>query len=83
MNNVLTRKILIGDMDSLTTSPSTSRDQEVKDEINRIMDKGKGLDKHQIFLIVSDKLNIPKPTVRRIARDLRLDMMKKLQVLQA
>ena len=65
------------------TSPSTSQDQEVKDEINRLMDKGKGLDKYQIFLIVSDKFNIPKPTVRRIARDLRYDMMRKLQVLQA
>ena len=46
------------------------------------MEKGKSLDKHQIFMIVSDNLNIPKPIVRRVARDLRLDLMKKLQVLQ-
>ena len=55
--------------------------QAIKDEIIRIMDKG-GLDKHQIFTIVSLNLKIARPTIKRVARDLRIELEHKLQVLQ-
>lgn len=59
-----------------------SKDQEIKNEILRIMDKAKALDKHKIFRLVSYNLNVPIPTVRRVCRDLRLELIKKLEVLQ-
>jgi len=44
----------------------------------------KGLtDKEEIFRKVCDELGVPKPTVRRVAGDLRIEMQKKIKVLQS
>ena len=59
------------------------KDKAVKDEILRIMDLGTVTDKQEIFTMVTKNLNVPRPTVRRIARDLRLELLKKIQVLQS
>ncbi len=44
----------------------------------------KGLtDKEEIFHKVCDELGVPRPTVRRIARDLRTEMLSKIKILQS
>jgi hypothetical protein len=44
----------------------------------------KGLtDKEEIFHKVCDELGVPRPTVRRVARDMRTDMLKKIKILQS
>ena len=40
-------------------------------------------DKHQIFAEVIDELGIPRPTVRRIARDLRNKYLDRVRILQS
>jgi len=39
--------------------------------------------KEEIFRKVCDELGVPKPTVRRIARDLRIEMQRKIKILQS
>jgi len=44
----------------------------------------KGLtEKEEIFRKVCDELGVPRPTVRRIARDLRIEMQRKIKILQS
>jgi len=40
-------------------------------------------DKHEIFCQVVDELGVPRPTVRRIARDLRNKYLDKVRILQS
>ena len=40
-------------------------------------------DKHEIFCQVVDELNVPRPTVRRVARDLRNEYLDKVRILQS
>ena len=39
--------------------------------------------KHQIFSEVVDELGVPRPIVRRIARDLRSKYLNKVRILQS
>src|SRR5574338_1463178 len=57
-------------------------DSEVRQLIESLIDAGMK-DKHEIFTKVTEQLNVPRPVVRRIARDLRHTLMKKLDVLQS
>ncbi len=44
----------------------------------------KGLtDKEEIFHKVCDELGVPRPTVRRVARDMRTEMLGKIKILQS
>lgn len=44
----------------------------------------KGLtDKDEIFQKVVDELGVPRPIVRRVARDMRIEMLKKIKILQS
>ncbi len=40
-------------------------------------------DKNEIYSKVIEELGVPRPTVRRIARDLRNEMVRKVRILQS
>ena len=46
------------------------------------MDKGV-TDKQDIYTKVVDELGVPRPTVRRVAIDLRTELLQKIQILQS
>lgn len=54
----------------------------IKEAINSCMDKGV-TDKKDIYQKVVDELGVPRPTVRRVARDLRNELLEKIRILQA
>ena len=60
----------------------TNQTLEIKKAIESCMDKGM-TDKQEIYTKVVNDLNVPRPTVRRVARDLRIEMLKKIDILQA
>ena len=39
--------------------------------------------KQDIYTKVVDELGVPRPTVRRVARDLRNELLEKIQILQS
>ena len=47
-----------------------------------MLDKGV-TDKQDIYTKVVDELGVPRPTVRRVARDLRNELLDKIQILQS
>lgn len=55
--------------------------EKIKDRLNYYLDKG--LDsKMEIYNLVSEDLHVPRPSVRRVARDLRTELLEKIQILQ-
>lgn len=54
----------------------------VKEKINELLDMG-FTDKNKIISSVVNELNVPRPTVRKLARELRIEFMKKAMILQA
>lgn len=54
----------------------------IKEAINSCMDKGV-TDKKDIYQKVVEELGVPRPTVRRVARDLRNELLEKIRILQA
>lgn len=60
----------------------TNQTLEIKKAIESCMDQGM-TDKQDIYTKVVNDLNVPRPTVRRVARDLRIEMLKKIDILQA
>jgi len=55
---------------------------EIKEAINSFLDKGVK-DKQDIYSKVVDKLGVPRPTVRRVARDFRNELLTKIKILQS
>ena len=55
---------------------------EIKEAINSFLDKGVK-DKQDIYSKVVDELGVPRPTVRRVARDLRNELVAKIEILQS
>ena len=55
---------------------------EIKAAINSFLDKGVK-DKQDIYSKVVDELGVPRPTVRRVARDLRNELVAKIEILQS
>ena len=53
-----------------------------KEAINSLLDEGV-TDKQDIYSKVVDKLGVPRPTVRRVARDLRNELLTKIKILQS
>jgi len=53
----------------------------VKERLEYYLDLGL-TDKMKIYGRVVTDLNVPRPTVRRVARDLRLEYMQRIQILQ-
>jgi len=54
----------------------------MKEEIKSDIDKGV-TDKLDNYTKVVDELGVPRPTVRRVARDLRTELVQKIQILQS
>ena len=60
----------------------TNQSTVIKAAINSLLDKGV-TDKQDIYTKVVDELGVPRPTVRRVARDLRNELLDKIQILQS
>ena len=60
----------------------TNQSTVIKETINSLLDDGI-TDKQDIYSKVVDKLGVPRPTVRRVARDLRNDLLAKIKILQS
>ena len=60
----------------------TNQSTVIKAAINSLLDKGV-TDKQDIYTKVVDELGDPRPTVRRVARDLRNELLEKIQILQS
>ncbi len=56
----------------------TNQSTVIKAAINSLLDKGV-TDKQDIYTKVVDELGVPRPTVRRVARDLRNELLEKIQ----
>ena len=53
----------------------------IKEAINTYLDRGLK-DKQDIYTKVVGDLGVPRPTVRRVARDLRNELLQKIEILQ-
>ena len=60
----------------------TNQSTVIKAAINTLLDNGV-TDKQDIYTKVVDELGVPRPTVRRVARDLRNELLEKIQILQS
>ena len=60
----------------------TNQSTVIKEAINSFLDEGV-TDKQDIYSKVVDKLGVPRPTVRRVARDLRNELLAKIKILQS
>ena len=60
----------------------TNQSTIIKQAINSYLDKGL-TDKQDIYSKVVEELGVPRPTVRRVARDLRNELVAKIQILQS
>ena len=60
----------------------TNQSTVIKEAINSLLDDGV-TDKQDIYSKVVDKLGVPRPTVRRVARDFRNELLTKIKVLQS
>lgn len=53
----------------------------VKQELENLMNSGK-TDKKELYTILETKTGIARPTIRRIASDLRKDLSRKINILE-
>ena len=60
----------------------TTQSTNIKQAINNLLDKG-FTDKQDIYTKVVEDLGVPRPTVRRVARDLRNELLQKIKILQS
>ena len=60
----------------------TNQTTLIKEAINSLLDEGI-TDKQDIYSKVVDNLGVPRPTVRRVARDLRNELLTKIKILQS
>jgi hypothetical protein len=59
----------------------TNQSTVIKQAINTYLEKGL-TDKQDIYSKVVEELGVPRPTVRRVARDLRNELLAKIKILQ-
>jgi len=60
----------------------TNQSSIIKDAINSYLNKGL-TDKQDIYSKVVEDLGVPRPTVRRVARDLRNELLDKIKILKS
>ena len=60
----------------------STQSTNIKQAINALLDQGV-TDKQDIYTKVVEELGVPRPTVRRVARDLRNELLQKIQILQS
>lgn len=66
----------------MTLQVHTTQSKLIKEAINSYLDKGL-TNKQDIYTKVVDDLGVPRPTVRRVARELRDELSQKIQILQS
>ncbi len=59
----------------------TNQNSVIKEAINTYLENGIK-DKQDIYTRVVVDLGVPRPTVRRVARDLRNELLRKIETLQ-
>jgi len=57
----------------------TNQSTVIKEAINSLLDEGV-TDKQDIYSNVVDNLGVTRPTVRRVARDLRNELLTKIKI---
>ena len=60
----------------------TNQSTVIKAAINSCLEKGL-TDKQDIYTTVVSELGVPRPTVRRVARDLSNELLEKIKILQS
>ena len=60
----------------------TNQSTVIKAAINSCLEKGLK-DKQDIYTTVVSELGVPRPPVRRVARDLRNELLEKIKILQS
>ena len=60
----------------------TNQSTVIKAALNTLLDIGM-TDKQDIYTKVVSDLSVPRPTVRRVARDLRNELLDKIKILQS
>ena len=60
----------------------TNQSTVIKEAINSFLDDGI-TDKQDLYSKVVDKLGVPRPTVRRVARDFRNELLTEIKILQS
>ena len=60
----------------------TNQSTVIKAAINTLLDNGI-TDKQDMYTKVVDELGVQRPTVRRVARDLRNELLEKIKILQS
>ena len=60
----------------------TNQSTVIKEAINSLLDDGV-TDKQDIYSKVVNQLGVPRPTVRRVARDFRNELLTKIKILQS
>lgn len=60
----------------------TNQNTVIREAISSYLEKGV-TGKQDIYTRVVDDLGVPRPTVRRVARDLRNELLRKIQILQS
>ena len=60
----------------------TNQSTVIKAALNSCLEKGLK-DKQDIYTTVVSELGVPRPTVRRVARDLRNELLEKIKILQS
>jgi hypothetical protein len=60
----------------------TNQSTVIKQAINSYLERGL-TDKQDIYSKVVEELGVPRPTVRRVARDLRNELLAKIKILQS
>ena len=58
----------------------TNQSTIIKEAINFYLDNGV-TDKQDIYTKVVDQLGVPRPTVRRVAKELRTELLQKIALL--
>ena len=56
---------------------------KIKKAIKEFLEEGDVKDKQEIYTKVVEKLDVPRPTVRRVARDLRNELVAQIKILQS
>ena len=60
----------------------TNQTDRVVHEVERLLDAGL-INKDEIIHKVIEETGVPRPTVRRILRDMRDEMIRKIRILQS
>ena len=61
----------------------TNQNTLIKEKIKDLIEKKGVTDKQEVYTKVVEEMGVPRPTVRRVARDLRNELLEKIKILQS